>query len=139
MQTIGLIGGMSWESTLEYYGIINQRVAKRLGGLHSARCVLWSFDFEEIEALQHRGDWGAATRRMIEAGQALQRAGADFLVICTNTMHKMADAVETAAGLPLLHIADATAERIRERGFRRIGLLGTRFTMEEAFYKGRLI
>ena len=138
MKTIGLLGGMSWESTVPYYRIINQTVRERLGGLHSARCVLWSFDFDEIEALQAAGDWPAATQRMVDAGLALQRAGADFLVICTNTMHKMAGAVEDATRLPLLHIADATADAIRAAGFGTIGLLGTRFTMEEEFYRGRL-
>ncbi len=138
MRMAGLIGGMSWESTREYYRIINERVAERLGGLHSARCVLWSFDFEEIEALQHCGDWAGATARMVDAAQALERAGADFLVICTNTMHKMAADVEQAGKLPLLHIADATAERIRACGLSKVGLLATRFTMEEEFYRGRL-
>lgn len=139
MKTIGLIGGMSWESSAEYYRIVNQRVAARLGGLHSAKCVLYSVDFEEIESLQHRGAWDEATRRMIAAAQAVERAGADFLVICTNTMHKMADDVQAAAGIPLLHIADATAERIKSQGLHKIGLLGTRFTMEQPFYKGRLV
>ena len=138
MRTIGLIGGMSWESTAEYYRLINEGVHARLGGLHSASCLLWSFDFHEIEALQHADDWEAATRRMIDAAQALERAGADFLVICTNTMHKMADDVQQAVSLPLLHIADATADAIRAAKLTRVGLLATRFTMEEDFYKGRL-
>lgn len=139
MKTIGLIGGMSWESSLVYYRIINQRVAQRLGGLHSARCVLWSFDFDEIETLQQRGDWDAATERMIDAARAVQRAGADCVVICTNTMHKMADDVQAAVDLPLLHIADATAQRIKAADLPKVGLLGTRFTMEQDFYRGRLV
>jgi aspartate racemase len=139
MKTIGLIGGMSWESTVTYYRIINEAVRDRLGGLHSAACVLWSFDFDEIEALQHRGDWEAATRRMIDAARAVERAGADFIVVCTNTMHLMADDVQAAVRIPLLHIADATADAIRGAGLCKVGLLATRFTMEGDFYKGRLI
>lgn len=138
MKTIGLIGGMSWESTVLYYRLINEYVAARLGGLHSARCVLYSFDFDEIETLQRRGAWDEATQRMIAAAQAVERAGADGLLICTNTMHLMADAVAGAVAIPLLHIADATAERIKAAGLRTIGLLATRFTMEEDFYVGRL-
>jgi aspartate racemase len=137
-QVIGLIGGMSWESSAEYYRIVNERVRDRLGGLASARCLMWSFDFAEIEALQQSGDWDAATARMIEAAQRLERGGADFLLICTNTMHRMADAVQAAVGLPLLHIADPTAARIKAAGLRRVGLLGTAFTMEQDFYKGQL-
>jgi len=139
MKTIGLIGGMSWESSLEYYRSVNERVRDRLGGLHSARCVMYSFDFDEIETLQHRGAWDEATRRMIDAARTLERAGADFVVICTNTMHMMAADVEAAIGIPLLHIADATADTIKAQGLRTIGLLATRFTMEQDFYKGRLI
>ncbi|MFQ5805375.1 MAG: aspartate/glutamate racemase family protein [Phycisphaerae bacterium] len=138
MKTIGLIGGMSWKSTVEYYRIINQTVREKLGGLHSAQCVLWSFDFEEIEPLPERGDWVAATRRMIDAAWAVEKAGAAFLVICTNTMHTMADAVQAAVNIPLLHIADATADAIRAAGLTKVGLLATRFTMEQEFYKGRL-
>ena len=138
MKTIGLIGGMSWESTVPYYRIINETVRAKRGALHSARCVLWSFDFEEIEQLQHRGDWDELTRQMVHAARAVERAGADFLVICTNTMHKMADDVQAAVDIPLLHIADATAGAIRAAGLNKIGLLATRFTMEEDFYKGRL-
>ena len=137
-KVIGLIGGMSWESSAEYYRIINERVRDRLGGLHSARCLMWSFDFAEVEALQHAGHWDAATALIIEAAQRLERGGADFVVICTNTMHKMAGEVEAAIGIPLLHIADPTAQRIRADGFTRVGLLGTAFTMEQEFYKGRL-
>lgn len=138
-KTIGLIGGMSWESSAEYYRIINEAVRDRLGGLHSARCLMWSFDFAEIEALQHDGRWDDATALLIDAAGRLERGGADFIVICTNTMHRMADAVQAAIGLPLLHIADPTAERIRDAGLRRVGLLGTAFTMEGDFYKGRLV
>ncbi|WP_458097874.1 aspartate/glutamate racemase family protein [Roseomonas sp. WA12] len=137
-KVIGLIGGMSWESSAEYYRIINQAVRARLSGLHSARCLMWSFDFGEIEALQQAGRWDDATAEMIGAAWRLERGGADFLVICTNTMHRMADEVEAAIGLPLLHIADPTAERIRSAGLRRVGLIGTAFTMEQDFYKGRL-
>jgi len=136
---IGLLGGMSWESSAEYYRIVNERVRDRLGGLHSARVLMWSFDFADIEALQHRGDWDGATALMIEAAQRLERGGADVIVICTNTMHKMADAVQAAIGLPILHIADPTAARIKAAGLARVGLLGTAFTMEQDFYKGRLI
>lgn len=136
---IGLLGGMSWESSAEYYRIINQAVRARLGGLASARCLMWSFDFAEIEALQHAGKWDEATALLIEAAQRLERGGADFALICTNTMHRMADAVQAAIAIPLLHIADPTAERIKAQGFRRVGLLGTAFTMEQDFYKGRLV
>lgn len=137
-KVIGLIGGMSWESSAEYYRIVNQAVRARLGGLRSARCLMWSFDFGEIEALQHAGRWDDAAAEMIAAARRLERGGADFVVICTNTMHRMADQVQATIGLPLLHIADPTAERIKEAGLRRVGLLGTAFTMEQTFYKGRL-
>lgn len=135
---IGLIGGMSWESSAEYYRILNQGVRDRLGPTASARCLLWSFDFAEIERLQHAGDWGALTERMAEAARTLESAGAEVLLICTNTMHRMADAVQRAVTVPLLHIADPTAEAIKAAGLRRVGLLGTAFTMEQDFYKGRL-
>lgn len=138
MKTIGLIGGMSWESSLEYYRLINQGVKERLGGLHSAQCLMFSFDFAEIEALQMAGDWDTAGRRLAEAASALERGGADVLVLCTNTMHKLAASIEAAVSLPFLHIADATAEAIRADGLQTIGLLGTRFTMEHDFYRGRL-
>ncbi|MFC3125300.1 aspartate/glutamate racemase family protein [Pseudoroseomonas globiformis] len=138
MRMIGLIGGMSWESSAEYYRILNRGVRDRLGPTASARCLLWSFDFSEIEALQHRGDWPALADRMVDAARRLEAAGAGVLLICTNTMHRMAPEVQAAVGVPLLHIADPTAERIREAGFRRVGLLGTAFTMEQDFYKGRL-
>ncbi len=137
-KVIGLIGGMSWESSAEYYRIINQMVRARLGGLRSARCLMWSFDFGEIEALQHAGRWDDAAAEMIAAAQRLERGGADFVVICTNTMHRMADQVQAAIGLPLLHIADPTAKRIKDAGLGKVGLLGTAFTMEQDFYKGRL-
>jgi aspartate racemase len=138
MKTIGLIGGMSWESSIEYYRLINEGVLARLGGLHSAKSVMVSVDFAEIEELQHEGRWEEATQIMVRAAQDVERGGADCVVICTNTMHKMAEAVQAETGIPLLHIADATAERIQAQGLRRVGLLGTRFTMEEDFYKGRL-
>ena len=139
MKTIGLIGGMSWESSIEYYRIINQEARKRLGGLHSTECLMFSFDFAEIEALQMIGDWKSATQRMIQAAQQVERGGGECIVICTNTMHKMADAVQNAIDIPLIHIADATAEVIRAQKIETIGLLGTRFTMEEDFYKGRMV
>ncbi len=138
MKTIGLIGGMSWESSSEYYRIINKAVKERLGGLHSAKCVMYSADFEEIENLQHQGKWEELTKLMITFAQKLEVAGADFIVVCTNTMHKMAQEVENNINIPFLHIADATAERIIEKGLRKLGLLGTNFTMEEDFYKKRL-
>ena len=135
---IGLIGGMSWESSAEYYRIINETTRDRLGGLRSARCLMWSFDFAEIEALQHAGNWPQATALMIEAARRLERGGADFVLICTNTMHRMASEVAASISIPLLHIADPTAERITAAGHRKVGLLGTAFTMEQDFYKGRL-
>ncbi len=139
MKTLGLIGGMSWESTVPYYRLINQTVKQQLGGLHSARLILYSVDFAEIERLQMSGDWDTAGQVLADAGRALRAGGAELLVICTNTMHKVADAVEAASGLPLLHIADATANEIRARGLQRVGLLGTRFTMEQDFYRQRLV
>ena len=138
MKTIGLIGGMSWESTVPYYRLINQAVAARLGGLHSARLVLYSVDFHDIERLQCAGDWQAAGAMLAQAARALERAGADFLVLCTNTMHKVAVDIEAAVAIPLLHIADPTAAQIKRAGHTRVGLLGTRFTMEQAFYRERL-
>jgi aspartate racemase len=138
MRTIGLIGGMSWESSIEYYRIINETVRARLGGLHSAKSVMYSVDFAEIETLQQQGKWDEATNLMIAAAQRVEKGGADFVIICTNTMHKMADEVQKHIQIPLLHIADATAEKIKAQGLKKIGLLGTRFTMEEDFYKGRL-
>ncbi len=139
MRTLGLIGGMSWESTAIYYRQLNEIARERLGGLHSARLLLSSFDFAEIAEYQHRGDWAGAAVMMIDAATRLQLAGADALVICTNTMHKLADEVQAAVPtLPLLHIADATAEAMKRQGCRRPALLATRFTMEQDFYKGRL-
>ncbi len=138
MKTIGLIGGMSWESSLEYYRIINEEVKRRLGGFHSARCLMYSVDFAEIEPLQHGGEWEKLGWMMSQVAQRLEEGGADFLVLCTNTMHKVAPQIESAVNVPLLHIADPTAGRIKARGMKKIGLLGTRFTMEEDFYRGRL-
>jgi aspartate racemase len=135
---IGLIGGMSWESSAEYYRIINREVRNRLGGAHSARSLMWSVDFGEIERLQHAGDWDELTNRMKDAAIRLERGGADFVLLCTNTMHLMADAVAEAINIPLLHVADPTAEKIKAAGFRKVGLLGTAFTMEQDFYRGRL-
>jgi len=139
MKTIGLIGGMSWESSLEYYRIINEEVRNRVGGLHSAKSLMYSVDFEEIEKLQHQAKWDEGIRWMIEAAHRLEKGGADFVLICSNTMHKMAEEIQKNIKIPLLHMADATGERIREAGVSKIGLLGTKFTMEEDFYKGRLI
>ncbi|HEY9619717.1 MAG TPA: aspartate/glutamate racemase family protein [Crinalium sp.] len=139
MKTIGLIGGMSWESSIEYYRIINETTKNKLGGLHSAKSVMYSVDFAEIEVLQHQHRWADAASIMVAAAQAIERAGADFVVLCTNTMHKLADDIETSIQIPFLHIADATANKIRASGIQTVGLLGTRFTMEQDFYRGRLI
>ncbi|WP_323992524.1 aspartate/glutamate racemase family protein [Nguyenibacter sp. L1] len=138
MKTIGLLGGLSWESSAVYYRLINQGVQQRLGGVHSARCLLWSFDFAEIEHLQRAGRWADATALMIDAARRLEAGGADIVLICTNTMHRMADAVQAALAVPLLHIADPVAARLRADGRRRVALLGTLFTMEQDFYRGRL-
>ncbi len=138
MKTIGMIGGMSWESTVPYYRLINETVRAQLGGLHSAKIVLYSVDFHEVEQLQRNANWDAAGDLVAAAARSLAAAGADFLVLCTNTMHKVAPAIEAAVAIPLLHIADATAAEIRRAGFARVGLLGTRFTMEQAFYRERL-
>jgi len=138
MRTLGLLGGMSWESTLPYYRHVNERVREKLGGLHSAKLVLYSVDFAEIERLQHLGEWATAGRVLADAAQALERAGAEALVLCTNTMHRVLDVIEPAIGIPVLHIADATARRIRAAGLTKVGLLATRFTMEQDFYRGRL-
>lgn len=138
MKTLGFIGGMSWESTLPYYRIVNERVRERLGGLHSAKLVLHSVDFAEIEALQHAGDWNAAGAQLAAAARGLRLAGAEAIVVCTNTMHRVAPAIEAAVDIPLLHIADATARRICAAGLTRVALLGTRFTMEQAFYRERI-
>jgi aspartate racemase len=139
MKTIGLIGGMSWESTIPYYRLINETIKRTLGGLNSAKLVLYSVNFHEIERLQHSGDWAAAGKLLADAARSLETAGADFLVICTNTMHKVAPEIEAAVSIPLLHIADPTANAIKQAGFTRVGLLGTRFTMEQDFYRQRLV
>lgn len=138
MKLMGLIGGMSWESSIEYYRILNETVRERLGGLHSARCLLYSLDIEEIEQLQQQGRWDTAAAYLIEAAKVLEGGGADCVVICTNTMHIIADEVQHSIQIPLLHIADATAERVLADGYKRVGLLGTRYTMEKDFYRGRL-
>jgi len=139
MKTIGLLGGMSWESSLEYYRIINEKVKNELGGLHSSKSILYSVDFEEIEVLQHQNKWEELTVIMINAAKSLEKAGADMVLICTNTMHKMADDVQKNISIPLVHIADATAQAIQQQGLKKIGLLGTKFTMEQDFYKGKLL
>lgn len=138
MKTIGLLGGMSWESTELYYRLINEETKRIRGGLHSAPVVMLSVDFHEIEQFQEQGDWDAAAALLADKARVIESAGADLLLICTNTMHKVADQVADAIGIPLLHIADATAARVRESGIETVGLLGTRFTMEQQFYKGRL-
>ncbi|MFA9207932.1 MAG: aspartate/glutamate racemase family protein [Yersinia sp. (in: enterobacteria)] len=138
MKILGLIGGMSWESTIPYYRMINQQVKEQLGGLHSAKIILYSVDFHEIEQLQAKGDWETAAQLLSDAAVSLKNAGADVIVVCTNTMHKVADDIEAASGLTLLHIADATAAQIKQQGINKIGLLGTRYTMEQDFYRGRL-
>lgn len=139
MKTIGLIGGMSWESSIEYYRIINEAAKEKLGGLHSAKSLMVTVDFAEIEKLQHEDRWDEAGQILVKCAQDLERGGADFIVLCTNTMHKLADQITAHVNIPFLHIADATAEKIVAAGIKRIGLLGTRFTMEHDFYKGRLI
>lgn len=138
LNVVGLLGGMSWESTMPYYRLINEAIRDRLGGLHSAKIVLYSVDFDEIVQLQRAGDWDAAGFAMAEAARSLELAGADFIVVCTNTMHKVAPAIEQAVGIPLLHIADAAAEAIHRAGLKTVGLLGTKFTMEQGFYRERL-
>jgi len=138
VKTIGLIGGMSWESSAEYYRLINEEVKRRLGGLHSARTLMLSVDFAEIEELQRAGAWEEASKRLIDAGRRLERGGADFVLLCTNTMHRVADELEQALAIPLVHIADATAEAIEAAEIATVGLLGTRYTMEQNFYRGRL-
>jgi len=138
MKTIGLLGGMSWESTVEYYRIINQETKAKLGGLHSARCILYSVDFEEIEQFQRSDDWENAAKMLRDAALRLEKAGADFIVLCTNTMHKVAEKIEADLGIALLHIADATAEEILKKKMKTVALLGTKYTMEQEFYKSRL-
>jgi aspartate racemase len=139
MKTIGLIGGMSWESSIEYYRMINEAVRGKLGGLHSAKCMMVSVDFAEMEPLQHQAKWDEATQMLIAAARSVEAGGADFVLICTNTMHKVADDVQKYLRIPILHIADATAQAVKAAGLKRVGLLGTKFTMEEDFYKGRLV
>ena len=139
MQTIGLIGGMSWESSAEYYRLINQLTQKKLGGTNSAKSLMISVNFSEIEKLQHQGHWNVLEQNMVDAARQLQAGGADFIVLCTNTMHRFAEAIETAVNIPFLHIADATAQQIKICDIKNVGLLGTRFTMEQDFYKQRLI
>ena len=138
MKTIGLLGGMSWESTELYYRLINEGIKAQLGGLHSARIAMVSVDFQEIEEMQHNGDWASAGQVLAKAAKQVEAAGADFLLICTNTMHKVVHQVQEVINIPILHLADATAKRIKAAGMNTIGLLGTNFTMEEDFYKGRL-
>ncbi len=138
MKTIGLIGGMSWESSKEYYRIINEAIAKRLGSLHSAQCVMFSVDFAEIEAMQREDRWDEAGELLGQAAQRLERAGAEVAILCTNTMHRVAPAIERQISIPLLHIADPTGQAIKARGLQKIALLGTRFTMEQSFYRERL-
>ena len=138
MKTIGLIGGMSWESSVEYYKIINQEVKKKLGGVHSCENLMYSFDFAEIEELQHAGKWDELTKLMINAAKKLETAGAELILICTNTMHKMAEDIEANINIPLVHIADAVAEEIKKSGLKTVGLLGTKFTMEQDFYRSRI-
>lgn len=138
MKRIGLLGGMSWESTVEYYRLINEAVASRLGGLHSARLLLSSVDFAEVEEMQVAGDWVAAARLLTSEARALESAGAELIVLCTNTMHRVAEDIEKGTGVPFVHLADATAEAVRVQGLTRVGLLGTAFTMEQDFYRGRL-
>jgi len=138
MKTIGMLGGMSWESTASYYRALNQGVREACGGLHSAKILLHSVDFAPLEALQHAGDWDAIAEQLAAAARSVQAGGADFLMLCTNTMHKVAPQIEAAIDIPLLHIADATAGALQARGIRRVGLLGTAFTMEQDFYKGRI-
>lgn len=138
MKTIGLLGGMSWESTVGYYRHINQGIKNKLGGLHSAKIVLHSVDFEPIEKLQHKDDWEGTAKILCDAAKSVENGGADFLLICTNTMHKVAPEIEKTINIPLLHIADATARHLLSQGIKKVGLLGTSFTMEQDFYKGRL-
>ncbi|GGQ22890.1 aspartate racemase [Streptosporangium pseudovulgare] len=138
-RTIGLIGGMSWESSAEYYRLLNEETRRRLGGHHCARSLLLTLDFAEIEAMQRAGDWEAAGRRLAQAAKTLEQAGAEMVLLCTNTMHRVAEAVEAAIGVPFVHIVDATAERITRAGLTTVGLLGTRFTMEMDFYRSRML
>lgn len=138
MKTIGLIGGMSWESTVEYYRIINNVIKERLGGYYSAKCVLYSVDFHEIEALQSSGEWNKTAEILTRAAVGLEKAGADFIVICTNTMHKVSDQIQSHIKIPILHIAEATADELEAHGVKKVALLGTKYTMEQDFYKQKL-
>ncbi len=138
MKTIGILGGMSWESTVSYYQALNTGVKEQLGGLHSAKIVMYSVNFDEIEKLQHQGKWDETATILTQAAQSVEKAGADFLLIATNTMHKVADQVQEHIQIPILHIADATAQQLQQQGIKKVGLLGTQFTMEQDFYKGRL-
>ncbi len=138
MKTIGMLGGMSWESTASYYTAINEEVKLKLGGFNSAKICMYSVNFDEIEKLQHQGNWEETTVILSDAAKSIEAGGADFLLICTNTMHKIAPEIQSAIDIPILHIADATAEKLKENGIKKVGLLGTRFTMEQDFYKGRL-
>lgn len=135
MKTIGLLGGMSWESTVTYYQVINETIKKELGGLHSAKCILYSVDFDEIETYQSRGEWDKSAEVLAQAAQALERAGADFIIICTNTMHKVATEIRRKITIPLLHIADTTAMELKKSRIKKVGLLGTKYTMQQEFYK----
>lgn len=139
MKTIGLIGGMSWESTVGYYQIINRTIKEQLGGLHSAKCILFSVDFDEIEQCQASGNWEKSAHILMQAAQSLEKAGADFIVICTNTMHKVADKIQSSVSIPLLHIAEVTARELIKNGITRVALLGTKYTMEQEFYKSKLV
>jgi len=138
MKTIGLIGGMSWESSIEYYRIINELARKRFGGLHSAKCIMYSYDFDQIASAQRSDDWEGLTNKLVSTARDLKSSGADFVIICTNTMHKLADDVQCRADIPVLHIADATGSKIKEKGLKKVALLGTRYTMEADFYRERL-
>ena len=139
MKTIGLIGGMSWESSSLYYQIINRTTQEKLGGVHSAKCILYSVDFNEIALLQKEGNWKKLGELMVEAAQSLEKGGADFIILCTNTMHKLSGEIEASVSIPLIHIGDAAAQKIKEKNFKKVGLLGTSFTMEQDFFKGRLL
>ena len=139
MKTIGLIGGMSWESSSLYYQIINRTTQEKLGGVYSAKCLLYSVNFNEIALLQKEGNWEKLGQLMVDAAQSLEKGGADFIILCTNTMHKLSDEIEASVSIPLIHIGDATAKKIKEKNFKKVGLLGTSFTMEQDFFKGRLL
>jgi aspartate racemase len=139
MKLIGLIGGMSWESTLTYYQVLNNTIKEKLGGLHSAKCLLYSVDFHEIEKCQSNGDWQKSAQILSEAAKSLEKAGAEFIVICTNTMHKVADEIQETISIPILHIAEVTAQELKKKSIKKVALLGTKYTMEQDFYKSKLI